>query len=70
MYKRIPTTSRDGAQTYGPNPPTQYWHFLLSKIEDNLEREISHFNNNSKDYDKCKFAFKLIWFSLFPIYFH
>ena len=34
--------------------------FALLKFENKLDREINHFNFNSKYYEKCKFALKLI----------
>ena len=36
--------------------------FVSLKFENKLDREINHFNFNSKHYEKCKFALKLIEF--------
>ena len=36
--------------------------YVLLKFESKIDREINHFNYNSKHYDKCKFAFILILF--------
>ena len=36
--------------------------FVLLKFEN---RELSHFNLNSKHYGKCKFTLKLIWLLTF-----
>ena len=45
--------------------------FLLLKFGKKLDREINHFNFNSKHYDKSKFTLKLIGlltvFNLFPL---
>ena len=35
--------------------------FVMYKFENKLDREINHFNFNSKNYDKCKFAIKTDW---------
>ena len=35
--------------------------FVLLKFQNKLDRELSHFNLNSKHHDKCKFTLKLIW---------
>ena len=39
------------------------WHFLLLIFENKWDRDISHFNMNSKHLGKCQFALKLIRFS-------
>ena len=45
--------------------------FVLLEFENKLDREISHFNLNSKSHVKCKFTLKQIWFltvsNLFPL---
>ena len=43
--------------------------FVMLEIENKMDREISHFNYNSKHYEKSKSALKLTAL-LFTVYFH
>ena len=43
------------------NSSWQIGIFVLFKFENKFNREVSHFNFDSKHHDKCKFALKQAW---------
>ena len=67
-FLKLTTVSRFTIELFRNTQPWQFGIFGLLKLEKKMNREISHFNYNSKLYDKCKSALKPI--KLFTIYFH